>query len=249
MREYILSPEVAITTVARLALLPTICLGPIAFYLLRKRAMNQVYPYFTIASKRENSEKILRERVSPQFSYLISKSKLSGISLSIVPAISTLPVSAALNWKGKKIVAISEKTIHSLDDEELRAVLAHEIGHIARRDSLRKTLATTYKTAFVFDPIAHIVEAAIYRDGELYADEYSAKITGNPAALASALIKIHESAQGVPSTVPSMAALSLLLKDHDFGLFSKQPSLVSRIKRLLEMERLIQSDSFLQNSS
>ena len=187
MKEYVLSPDGTILNVARLALLPTLVLGPIAFYFLRKRAMKQVYPFFTLAIKGDNSgTESLRKRTSSLFSHLTSSSRLSGIGLSIVPALTNLPVSAALDWKGEKIVAISVKTIETLDDDELKAVLAHEIGHIAHRDSLRKTMATAYKTAFVFDPVARFVEAAVYRDGELHADEYSANLTGKPAVLASA---------------------------------------------------------------
>jgi len=244
MKEYALSPDGTILNVARLALLPTLVLGPVAFYFLRKRAMKQVYPFFTLAIKGDNSgTESIWERTSSLFSHLISGSRMSGIDLSIVPSLTNLPVSAALDWKGEKIVAISVKTIAALDDDELKAVLAHEIGHIAHRDSLRKTMATAYKTAFVFDPVARFVEAAVYRDGELYADEYSANLTGKPAALASALIKIYESVRSSPSLVPNTAGLSLLMKDHDSGLLSKQPSLSLRIKRLLEMERRLHAGS------
>jgi len=245
MNEYNRSPDGTILNVARLALLPTLFLGPVAFYFLRKRAIKQVYPFFTLTIKGDNSgTESLRKRTSSLFSHIMANSRLSGVGLSIVPALTNLPVSAALDWKGEKIVAISVKTIESLDDDELKAVLAHEIGHIAHRDSLRKTMATAYKTAFVFDPVARFVEAAVYRDGELYADEYSAKLTGKPAALASALIKIYESVRLSPSLFPNTAGLSLLMRDHDYGLFSKQPSLTLRIKRLLEMERRMHADLY-----
>jgi heat shock protein HtpX len=248
MKEYALAPEGTILNVARLALLPTLVLGPIAFYFLRKRALKQVYPFFTLTSRGDNSgTESLRKRTSSIFSHLLSSSGMSGIDLSIVPALTNLPVSAALDWRGEKIVAVSVKTIEALDEDELKAVLAHEIGHIAHKDSLRKTMATAYKTAFVFDPVARFVEAAVYRDGEFYADEYSANLTGRPAALASALIKIYESVRSSPSLVPNTAGLSLLMKDHDSGLFSKQPSLTLRIKRLLEMEKRMQTSSFENN--
>jgi len=244
MGQYGKSPDGTILNVARLALLPTLVMGPIVFYFLRTRAMKQIYPFFALTVKGDNSgTDSIRNRTSSLFSRLIAISKLTGIGLSIVPSLANLPVSAALDWKGEKIVAISTKATESLDDDELNAVLAHEIGHIAHRDSLRKTMATAYRTAFVFDPLARFVEAAVYRDGELYADEYSAKLTGKPAALASALIKIYESVRSTPSLIPDTAGLSLLMKNHEAGIFSKQPSLTLRIKRLLEMERRLQSGS------
>jgi Zn-dependent protease with chaperone function len=234
---YLQAPEGTIVNVARLALLPTLALGPVAFYFLRKRAIKQIYPFFTFTQRKKESEsRFAQERIISIFSGLLSISKLHGIGLSIVPGIPNLPASAALDWKGEKIVAISNATAQSLDDEELRAVLAHELGHIVHRDSLRKTLATAYRTAFMFDPLARFVEAAIYRHGELNADEYSAKITGKPAALASALTKIYEPLRISPSSVPNTVGVSPVMKDRDAGLFSKQPSLTLRINRLLEME-------------
>ena len=35
-----------------------------------------------------------------------------------------------MDWKGKKVIAISEDVASQLDDEELEAVLAHELGHL-----------------------------------------------------------------------------------------------------------------------
>jgi Zn-dependent protease with chaperone function len=237
--EYVNSPANAVIEVAKFAILPTVILGPVIFYLLRNRAMKQIYPYFTFTRKsREESSSIesVRSRVSIVFSSLLYVSNLSGIALSVVPGASDLPASAALDWKGEKVVAISSGAAVALDDDELRAVLAHELGHIVHRDSLRKTMATAYRSAFIFDPVAHFVEAAIYRDGELYADEYSAKLTGKPAALASALIKIHETMHGTASSVPITQVASLLLNERESSIFSKQPSLTLRIKKLLEME-------------
>ncbi|MDA4111636.1 MAG: M48 family metalloprotease, partial [Thaumarchaeota archaeon] len=180
-----------------------------------------------------------KNRVTPIFSELLRKSKLSGVNLSIVPTESALTASAALDWRGEKVVAISKSATDALDDEELRSVLAHELGHLVHKDSLRKTLATAYKTAFVFDPIARLVEAAIYRYGELSADEYSARLTGKPAVLASALIKIYETIRPQSLSVPHSIILSHFMRDNDSGLFSKQPSLTFRIQKLLELESQI----------
>ncbi len=123
-----------------------------------------------------------------------------------------------------------------MDEEELKAVLAHEFGHLIHKDSLRKTLATAYRTAFVFDPLARFLEAAIYRQGELSADEYSARLTGKPAALASALIQIYEMIRPSSESLPHSLAFSQLMRAHESGLLSKQPSLSLRIKKLLELE-------------
>ena len=184
-----------------------------------------------------------KSRIAPIFADLLTHSKLTNVSLSVVQGESRLPASAALDWRGEKVVAISANTIDALDDEELRSVLAHELGHLIHRDSLRKTLATAYKTAFVFDPLARFVEAAIYRQGKLSADEYSARLTGKPAALASALIKIYEMIRPRGMALPQSFGVSHVMRDHEAGLLSKQPSLSLRIAKLLELENQLIANS------
>jgi Zn-dependent protease with chaperone function len=242
--EYKIDDAQAISLAFRYSLLPFLALGPLAFYLLRKRALAEIYPFF---SNSENVQAatldLARKKIAPIFSDILVRSKLANVSLSVVQGEPRLPASAALDWRGEKVVAISTNTIETLDEEELRAVLAHEFGHLIHKDSLRKTLATAYRTAFVFDPLARFIEAAIYREGELSADEYSARLTGKPAALASALIKIYEMIRPSTGSFPHSAALSHLMRDHESGLLSKQPSLTVRIRKLLELENQLVSNS------
>ncbi len=112
MGEYNNSPAGAVLDIVRFALLPTVLLGPLVFYLLRNRALKQVYPYFTFTSKGENeavSSETVRKRASSIFLTLTRAANLSGISLSIVPGMNNLPASAALDWNGEKVVAVSEQ--------------------------------------------------------------------------------------------------------------------------------------------
>jgi len=250
MESYQYSVSDAILDVAKFALVPTVALGPVLSFVLRNRAMKKIYPYFAFTTKVESgidSFEGIFSKAPLLFSKLMDSAKLSNVSLSILPGSTKLPASAALDWRGKKVVGISAKTLAALDEDELKAVLAHELGHIVHRDSFRKTMATAYRSAFIFDPLAHFVEAAIYRDGELYADEYSAQLTGKPAALASALIKIHESMMSVQ--LPTLHSASLLLNHGDSGIFSKEPSLTQRIKRLLEMEKFDESPERVEKAS
>lgn len=104
-----------------------------------------------------------------------------------------------------------------LDDEELKAVYAHELGHIVHRDFIVMTIASTLLsilwTIYVVArnirgrnnsrpayPIA-LVALAFYwlsqylllflsRTREYYADEFAGQQTANPNALSMALIKI-----------------------------------------------------------
>jgi Zn-dependent protease with chaperone function len=238
MRDYATSPGRMVFEASILALIPSLTLGPVAFYVLRSRALKEIYPFFVLGTGQTNHD-ALDNRITSTFSDAVAESKLGGVRLSVVSGESWLPASAALEWRGERAVAISKKDAELLDDEELKAVLAHELGHIAHKDSLQKTIATAFRTAFPFDPLVRFVEAAIYRNGELAADEYSAKLTKKPASLASALLKIYQGVKPAgKSASPSNAWVfsSLMRAQGDSGLFSKQPSLSFRIKRLLEID-------------
>ncbi|MGH2638414.1 MAG: M48 family metallopeptidase, partial [Rhabdochlamydiaceae bacterium] len=130
---------------------------------------------------------------------------------------------------------ISESAVSLLDDDELEGVLAHEIGHLQRKDSIKKAIATAYKFAFPFDLLARLVEAAVYREREFSADEYAARLTGKPASLASALLKIHEFMKG-SRFISSTITLSTLIDGRKWGIFSKQPRLAERIEKLLRLD-------------
>ncbi len=62
------------------------------------------------------------------------------------------------------VVAVTEGIVHLLSTEELRGVIAHEIGHIANRDILIQTVAGVLATAIV--SIANMMQfAAIFGIG------------------------------------------------------------------------------------
>lgn len=224
-----------ISIVAKLALTTSLVVAPVAFFVLRGRFVRQIYPHFTSSNLQKGNHS---DRLHSIFTKLMSKSQLHGVTISSVSTASDLPVSAALDWQGKKLVAISKEIEQLLDDDELESVLAHELGHIRQRDSFRRTMATIYKVSFPFDPLGRFIEAAIYREGEISADEYSAKLTRKPAHLASALLKLHEfmSSHSGGMNYASGAALSSILSGKGRGLLSKQPRLATRIERLLELD-------------
>lgn len=116
------------------------------------------------------------------------------------------------------VVAVTRGITEILDDNELRAVLAHELGHIKNNDMLVSTLAATIggaistlaQMAMWFggndenspNPIAAIammilaplaammIQMAVSRSREFGADEHSAHLLGSGDDLASALEKL-----------------------------------------------------------
>lgn len=88
---------------------------------------------------------------------------------------------------------------------------------------------------------ASIVQMGISRTREFEADAGSARLTGNPAALANALRKLETSAQQMP--IQGNPAFEPLLIINSFSgaglanLFSTHPATEQRIQRLLEMQQ------------
>jgi heat shock protein HtpX len=96
--------------------------------------------------------------------------------------------------------------------------------------------------ASIFAPIAAmLVQMAISRTREFKADEYGAKISGNPRFLANALKKLEMYSQRIPMdanpATENMFIVSPLAGNKLANLFSTHPRTSERIKRLEEMAR------------
>ncbi|HEY0955483.1 MAG TPA: zinc metalloprotease HtpX [Roseateles sp.] len=171
-------------------------------------------------------------------------------------------------------VAATTGILRVLSERELRGVMAHELAHVAHRDILISTISATMAGAISMlanfaaffggrdehgrptNPIAGIavailaplaaslIQMAISRAREFEADRGGAEISGDPAALASALDKIHRYAQGIPMApaeahpeTAQMMIMNPLSGGGLRGLFSTHPATEERVARLMEMAR------------
>ena len=131
--------------------------------------------------------------------------------------------------------------VQLLSPDELNAVIAHELSHIANRDALvmsvvgmpsavlRRATAGGLGAVFVvlIGIVAEIGTTTLSRYRELAADAGSAAITGRPSALASALMKVSDGLTRVPSTdLREAAALN------SFNLVAVQPRRGKRKHRI-----------------
>jgi heat shock protein HtpX len=124
-------------------------------------------------------------------------------------------------------VAVTTGLLQRLDENEVAAVLAHELAHVKHRDTLTMTITATLAgaigmlanfgfffggsrnnnnplggigalLAMILAPIAAmLVQFAISRSREYEADREGAELCGQPLWLASALAKIHNAAQRI----------------------------------------------------
>jgi heat shock protein HtpX len=169
-------------------------------------------------------------------------------------------------------VAATTGILRVLNDRELQGVMAHELAHVKHRDILLSTISATMAGAIsalanfamffggrdsegrptnpiasiavaILAPIAAmLIQMAISRAREFEADRLGAEISGDPAALASALEKIHRFSQGVPleaternPATAQMMILNPLSGGGLRGLFSTHPETAERIRRLMVM--------------
>ena len=123
-------------------------------------------------------------------------------------------------------VAVTKGILQILDERELRAVLAHELSHVANHDILvssiaaaigtsitflarfafcfgerrqRATNASHARSAWIFAPLAAaIIQMAVSRSREYQADESGSYLSHDPEALAGALRKLDQAVRAVP---------------------------------------------------
>ncbi|MEW6545579.1 MAG: M56 family metallopeptidase [Bacillota bacterium] len=89
----------------------------------------------------------------------------------------------------RPVVVLSRQLADQLDDEELAAVLAHELAHVKSCDHLKKWLGVMLRDALLLTGLSLPVFRRLQAETEAAADAVAARVTGKPLALASALIK------------------------------------------------------------
>jgi heat shock protein HtpX len=170
-------------------------------------------------------------------------------------------------------VAVTSGLIQRLSFEEIEGVVAHELAHIKNRDTLTMTLTATIAGAismlanFAFilggnrnnnSPLgivgvifaalvaplaAALVQFAISRTREYVADRTGAEISGNPRALASALVSISNTAARIPNmdaerapATAHMFIINPLSGARMDNLFSTHPATQNRVDRLMALD-------------
>jgi Zn-dependent protease with chaperone function len=122
---------------------------------------------------------------------------------------------------------IAENVLQTLSEEEMIAAIAHECGHLAARDNLRRMLIRACRDMLAIVPCGRSIDRAWSENAEVAADEHAAD-RGSAVALnlASALIEI---ARMVPAGAkPSMPAGAFILGDEAHGV-------MGRVNRLLAL--------------
>jgi Zn-dependent protease with chaperone function len=123
---------------------------------------------------------------------------------------------------------IATQVLDSLSADEIAAALAHEQGHLAKRDNLKRGLLRACRDALLIIPSGRSLDRAWADASEEAADEFAAR-AGRKVALdlASALVKIARMVP--PGAKPMMPAGAFLLSDEETR------GVKTRVRRLLEL--------------
>ena len=115
------------------------------------------------------------------------------------PAVCVVDVAAPLafcaGWLHPRIY-VSTGTLSRLSESELRAVLAHEHHHRARRDPLRLAVGRVLSQALFFLPVLRPLHERYGDVAELTADAAALEATGRAGPLASAMLSIAATPAG-----------------------------------------------------
>jgi Zn-dependent protease with chaperone function len=154
--------------------------------------------------------------------------ELPGIHLPTYRVAHRFPVVAVVGTLRPRLF-IARQLFDALDAGELSAALAHEYGHLAARDNLKRALLRACRDALTIMPAGRTLDRAWAESAEAAADEYAARAgdADSALALASALVKI---ARRVPQGArPAMPAGAFLLGELNGG------SLAWRVRRLTQL--------------
>lgn len=122
---------------------------------------------------------------------------------------------------GRSEICLPAAAMLELDPAQQRAMLAHELAHLVRRDPQWLAFACLMERAFFFQPLNRLARRGMQQSAEYLADEWAANRSGG-VPLAHCLVKVAEWIQASPLGVPVA------------GMAEERSQLAARVSRLLE---------------
>lgn len=132
------------------------------------------------------------------------------------------------------IIIVYEGLYNKVNNDELRFVLGHELGHFVNRDHLKGFVRVLFTglilndsnygiTKYILSKLFNLIELSFSRDAEYKADEYSIRL----------LKERNLSSKGALSF---MRYLKTINSEEPFEYFSTHPNTNERIKKLENLE-------------
>jgi heat shock protein HtpX len=174
----------------------------------------------------ETEHPYIWNRIGPMTARLTEKMGLPMPRLWVLPEESPNAFATGRN-PSHSSVAVSAGLLEIMNDQEVEAVIAHELGHILHRDILISSVAATLGAAitglarfgmffgsrdrdeddspaanllmmFLAPVAALLIQMAVSRTREYSADAAAAKYTGSPVGLVNGLRKLDTWSQRIP---------------------------------------------------
>ena len=142
------------------------------------------------------------------------------VRLSATPAVAT-PLAL-----GRSEICVPARFVDGLGAEEQRAALAHELGHLVRRDPLWHFAVQLLQAVFFFQPLHYVARRKLRQSAEFLADAWAVRETGSRLGLAKCLAEVADWVSGGdPRDVAGSVAMA-----------EGGSPLATRVRRLLDGE-------------
>ncbi len=120
----------------------------------------------------------------------------------------------------KPVILFPFGVLNQMNSQEVEAILAHELAHIARNDYLVNIIQSIIEVFLYFNPAVWWVSANIRAERENCCDDQAIQLCGSSLVYAKALLHVQESAMPVPMLAMPFAP--------------KKNQLLNRIQRILK---------------
>lgn len=132
-------------------------------------------------------------------------------------------------------IAIPEELLATLGPKEMKALLAHELGHLIRRDTVWNYLLGTLGALGWFQPLHRLARRMIRRESEYLCDSLAVQLAGDRLSLAKSLTTVAERLSTARKSRENVAMVTSAAAD--------AATLVDRLGRLLDQAPLEPSSS------
>lgn len=126
---------------------------------------------------------------------------------------------------GKSEICLPERALGSLTPRQVLAVLAHELGHLQRRDPRWMKIAGTIEAVFFFQPLNRLARRQMQAVSEYLCDDWAVRHPGTGEHLATSLATVASWKGGIDATPLGPAVLR------------RGRPFVKRVNKLLDRKR------------
>ncbi len=147
---------------------------------------------------RNNGLNSIDEQLLNTFEFLLKKMKLNRSVKIFYSALVKIPT--AIGYL-KPVILLPLSFASGLTQNQIEAVLAHEIAHIKRNDFIVNIIQTIAEIIFFYHPAAWLISSFIRKERENCCDDYAIGICGNSVEYSKALLAIQQTNEQTTSFV------------------------------------------------